>query len=62
MRDKGRIAPLCVEIAVLWLRFAPDMRFMQLVNNFMAWKKSDCFYMEDDDFLAQFKKFMEGLK
>ena len=62
MRNKGRIYPLCVVIAALWLRSAPDLRFMQLINNFMVWKKSDCFYMEDDDFLTQFKTFMEGLE
>ena len=47
MRDIERIDYVCNEIAKYWKK-CPDIRFMQLINNFMAWLKSDGFYLEDD--------------
>ena len=59
MRNTGRIFPLCNEIAILWADVCPDWRFTQLMNNFLSWMGSDCFYVEDDRFLQKFKEFME---
>ena len=61
MRDTHRISPLCIEIAIQWMNTCPDMRFLQLIDNFQAWIGSDGYYMEDDIFLEKFKKFMRTL-
>lgn len=61
MRDISRIYKICNEIAPLWQEKCPDWRFMQLLNNFMAWLGSDGFYLEDDKFIEYFKKFMEEI-
>lgn len=58
MRDEGRIFPLCMRIAHLWLDRCPDIRFMQLMSNFAVWYGADPFYMEDDEFLKKFKEYM----
>ena len=58
MRDEGRIMPLCTQIARLWQYHCPDWRFMQLMSNFALWYRADLFYMEDDEFLEKFKKFI----
>jgi hypothetical protein len=59
MRDIERIDYICNEISKYWKK-CPDIRFMQLINNFMAWLKSDGFYLEDDMFLKRFSEFMEN--
>lgn len=61
MRNPNRIYPLCIEIAVLWANKCPDWRFGQLICNFQAWKKSDCFYLEDDNFLKELKTYLETI-
>lgn len=62
MRNPNRIPVLLAEITILWINNCPDWRFMQLINNFMEWKKSDCFYMEDENFLEELKTYLKGLK
>lgn len=59
MRDEGRIFPLCMRIAHLWLDHCPDWRFMQLMSNFALWYGADPFYMEDDQFVEKFKEFID---
>lgn len=59
MRDEGRIFPLCMRIAHLWLDNCPDWRFMQLMSNFALWYGADPFYMEDDQFVEKFKEFID---
>lgn len=61
MRDKSRISPLCIEFAVKWMNTFPDWRFMQVINNFMRWAGSDCFYLEDDKFIDKFKEFCDAV-
>ena len=43
----------------------PDLRFTQLMIAFFEWRKntygSDGFYVEDDEFVVRFKKFMRDL-
>ena len=61
MRNPARIYKICVEIAQLWAEKCPDWRFCQLMDNFFSYKRSDCFYVEDEDFIAELKKFLETL-
>lgn len=62
MRDRARIMPLCTEVAIKWQKKCPDWRFTQLMINFLSWAQGngygDCFYMEDDEFLEVFNRFM----
>ena len=62
MRDKSRISPLCIELAIKWQNTCPDWRFMQLMSNFTAWLGRDPFYMEDDEFLEKFMEYMKVIK
>lgn len=57
MRNTSRIFPLCNEVAWIWQSKCPDLRFMQLLSNFTSWLGRDPFYMEDDEFLNEFKDF-----
>ena len=59
MRDEGRIIPLVMKVGRLWQWCCPDLRFMQLMSNFAVWYGEDPFYMEDDEFLTQFQKFID---
>ena len=59
MRDEGRIMPLVMQVGRLWQYHCPDIRFMQLMSNFAVWYGADPFYMEDDEFLTKFKKYMD---
>lgn len=50
MRDKSRIVRLISKLEGYWLR-VPDWRFGQLIENLKEFsKKSDLYYMEDDEF------------
>lgn len=62
MRDEGRIMPLVMQVGRLWQYYCPDLRFMQLISDFVLWYGADPFYMEDDEFMEEFKKFMKSLK
>ena len=53
MRDIDRIEKVCEALAHAWKR-VPDMRFMQLIDNFQAWLGNDGFYLEEDSFLEKF--------
>lgn len=57
MRDPSRIFPLVNEVAALWMEHCPDLRFCQLMSNFMS-RYGGAFYMEDDQFLALFRRFL----
>lgn len=62
MRDEGRIMPLVMQVGRLWQYNCPDLRFMQLISDFVLWYGADPFYMEDDEFMKKFKEFMKFLK
>lgn len=62
MRDEGRIMPLVMQMGRLWQYYCPDIRFMQLISDFVLWYGADPFYMEDGEFMKQFKEFMKSLK
>lgn len=60
MRDINRIVKLCEVVSEEWETKCPDLRFMQLMCNFMSWLGYDGFYLEDDVFIEKFKEFMKG--
>jgi hypothetical protein len=57
-RDSAGIQPFLEEVGKIWLKM-PDMRFGQLMYNFFH-ECGDPFYLEDDKFLEEFKKYYEG--
>ena len=55
----------CIELSMMWRRYAPEMSFMQFINNFQAWLGNDGFYLEDIEVynkLKEFCKIKEQLK
>lgn len=62
MRDPKRIPKVLKEIERLWKK-VPDWRLGQLLGNFLCWYNRDPFFPEDDEFVAELKRyFKEGLK
>lgn len=61
MRDSNRIWNITNEIAEEWHDKCSDLRFMQLMSNFIAWLGHDPFYMEDDEFLQKFYEYMDSM-
>lgn len=50
-----------IELALLWRRYAPQMRFMQFICNFQSWLKQDGFYIEDYEALEKMEEFGKQL-
>ena len=44
-----------------WER-VPEMRLMQLINNFQSYRGNDCFYMEDENFIINLTEYIDILK
>ena len=61
MRDPNRTYPFCRELAIIWSDKYPDMRFGQLMYNFIVWcsntKKRDILFPEEKEFMELFKEF-----
>lgn len=53
MRDINRIKKFMSEFVCYWEKYAPDLRFGQLVMNFQSYVqqvlRKDFFYIEDDE-------------
>ena len=51
------------KLAVLWMQYAPTMRFMQFISNFTRWEAAyngvDIFYLPDEVFLTHLKNFCQ---
>ena len=45
------------KLLALWRQYLPEMRFMQAIVDFQTWKKSDCFYLLDQDLIPEFEMF-----
>lgn len=58
MRDPNRIYTICNRLAAVWQKEVPDWRLTQLFVNFMSSMRSDCFYMEDDEFIERLEEFL----
>ena len=59
MRNIKRIQPFMQELGKEWERI-PDWRFGQLMYNFMD-SFGDPFYLEEEKFLEEFKKFIDRI-
>lgn len=61
MRDVNRLYKI-YDVLFESHKKIPDIRFMQLMSNFFDWHKiqygTDGFYVEDDEFIIRFKKYM----
>ena len=64
MRDPKRLDTLYNEIKECHSKI-PDWRFMQLMNNFIAYHrlhfKHDGFYIEDDEFIRKFTEYVNKI-
>lgn len=60
MRDPNRLFKI-YDIMFNYHKEHPDLRMMQILNNFFRWYEinynNDGFYLEDDDFLSRFKEW-----
>lgn len=61
MRDPNRTYDFCKELATIWSEKYPDMRFGQLMFNFISWcydtKKIDIFFLEENKLMKLFKEY-----
>lgn len=61
MRDESRLKDI-YDTMCKYHKQVPDIRMMQLINDFLAWHISeygtDGFYVEDEEFTKRFRKFM----
>lgn len=62
MRDPNRLDDFYKKLKNYHKKYFPDMRFIQLIHNFLTWHyqeyKTDGFYIEEDECLKRFKKFI----
>lgn len=60
MRDRNRLFKI-YDVLFNYHKEYPDLRFMQILNNFMNWHyytyKTDGFYVEDDIFIERFNEW-----
>ncbi len=65
MRKAERLTNFYESLEDLHKNF-PDLRFGQLMLNFLHWHEinfsSDFFYVEEEEFLTRFKMFLDDLK
>lgn len=59
MREKERIEPFLENLGVLWKKYYPDLRFGQMMFNFIC-AYGDPFYLEEDQFIAAFEAYCKG--
>ena len=61
MRDPNRLDKFYDEIRLFHKLCLPDLRFLQLFNNFYHWifteKKKDPFFIEEDETLELFREY-----
>lgn len=60
MRDYSRIDIICDNFATLW-RHYPDMRFGQLIENFII-TDEDIFFQEDDITLEKIMNLLDTIE
>lgn len=65
MRDPKRLDKCYAIINEFHKDNLPDWRIGQLLMNFMGWYyntyKTDCFYIEDAEFVKRFKQFVKEM-
>jgi hypothetical protein len=66
MRDPNRLDGFYDEMKEIHKRYAPDLRFGQLMSNFFGWLMAengvDLFFPEEDKMLLYFKEYMESFE
>ncbi len=63
MRNPERLFDFYSKLA-LYHRDIPDMRFGQLMYSFLRWcemKNKNVFYLEEDDFIKLYRKFLNDI-
>lgn len=62
MRDPNRLDNMYKTMLELHKKNLPDWRLGQLLMNFLGWYykefKTDCFYIEDKEFVNRFETFI----
>lgn len=61
MRDPARLNNFYEKLKAYHRAYFPDLRFGQLINNFLSWAGTDGFYLEEDKFLEKFKEYIEAV-
>ena len=61
MRDPNRVYAIWTRVAQTWQKNVHDWRLTQLCVNFMSHMRSDCFYMEDEDFITRLEEFLDEI-
>lgn len=65
MRDIKRLDGFYNELKSIHKKYFPDLRFLQLFNNFYTWifthKKLDPFFIEEDKALQYFEEYIENI-
>ena len=62
MRNPERLDSLYLQMAKIHKKYAPDIRFGQMMCNFERYCISegrDMFFFEDTDFLAKFREYIK---
>lgn len=61
MRDKNRIPEFTKELERVWMRYYPDLRFGQLMMNFLNYvaleHNHDQFFLEETEMLKYLKEY-----
>ena len=64
MRDPNRLDKFYDEMKKIHKRSFPDLRFGQLMSNFLGWlysvKGRDPFFPEEEDMIEYFREFANG--
>jgi hypothetical protein len=62
MRDPNRLNDIYLELMEIHKRYAPDIRFGQLMHNFTRWleldMEKDIFYIGDDKIMKYMKQYL----
>ena len=61
MRDPNRVYAIRNQIKKTRKKNDPDWRLTQQFVNFMSHMRSDCFYMEDEDFITRLEEFLDEI-
>lgn len=67
IRNPARIDKFTAELSRIWKTYYPDLRFGQLMMNFLGWvscdKKIDPFFIEENKMITYLKEYCgEGAK
>lgn len=61
MRDPNRLEPLYDYLKEVHIKYFPDWRFFQFIDNFRSWVGYDFFYIEDDKVKELMEEFIKEI-